>query len=73
VNVVAGKKVVPECIQFRAKPHIIAEELHAIFTNEIRIADIKEELAKVKESLGEKGAGRRAAEVVLRVIGEKTS
>ena len=33
VNVVAGKKIVPEFIQFQAKPHLIAREAISLLTN----------------------------------------
>lgn len=69
VNVVAGKKVVAECIQFDANAKKIAEELRAIFTNEPRVAEIKSELRNVKESLGESGASRRAAQKISRFLG----
>ena len=68
VNVVAGKRVVPECIQFQATAANIAKELKNIFTNEIKIADIKAELKKVKESLGAPGASSRAAQEILKII-----
>lgn len=68
VNVVAGKKIVPECIQFDANPERIAEELKSIFRNEVRIAEIKLELKKVRESLGEMGASRRAAQEVMKEL-----
>ncbi len=66
VNVVAGKRVVPECVQNQAKPEIIANALKAIFTDETKIAEIKSELKKVRESLGKSGASRRAAEEILK-------
>ncbi|HLD69808.1 MAG TPA: lipid-A-disaccharide synthase, partial [Candidatus Omnitrophota bacterium] len=68
VNVVAGKKIVPECIQFNATPQKIAREITSIYTNEKKIAEIKSELQKVKESLGAPGASRRAAEAVVRIL-----
>ena len=68
VNVVAGEKIVPECIQFDATPLRIAEELKNIFTNEPRLANIKDALKKVKDSLGPPGASERAAKEVLKVI-----
>lgn len=68
VNVVAGKKIVPECIQFDARPEKIAAELKAIFSDEIKIAEIKAELKKVRESLGEGGASHRAAEIILQTL-----
>lgn len=66
VNVVAGKRIVPECVQFQATGTKIAEELKNIFTNEPRIAETKADLKKVRESLGASGASRRAAEKILK-------
>ena len=61
----AGKKIVPECIQRDANPKRIAQEIQDIFTNEIRIAEIKSELGRVRESLGHSGASQKAAEKIL--------
>ena len=68
-NVMAGKKIVPECIQFDANGPKIAQELKNIFTDEIRIAEIKSELKKMRESLGEGGASVRAAKEILKMVG----
>lgn len=68
VNVVAGKRIVPECVQFQATGKKIAEELKSIFTNEPKIADMKFNLKRVKELLGPAGASRRAAEQILKTI-----
>ncbi len=68
VNVVAGKKIIPECIQDDANPQKIASELENILKDEIRIAEIKSELAKVGKSLGEPGANHRAAEIILKSL-----
>jgi lipid-A-disaccharide synthase len=68
VNIVAGKPVVPECIQFQATENNIASTLESIFKDECRIASIKSELDKVKEILGGSGAGRRAAAHILESI-----
>ena len=65
VNVVAGKRIVPECIQFQATPENIAEEMEKIFTNELKIASIKEELSQVRPLLGDHNASQQAAEAVL--------
>lgn len=65
VNVVAGKRIVPECVQFQATGHQIAKALKKIFTNEIRIAEMKTEFEKIREALGETGSIRRAARTIL--------
>jgi len=68
VNVVARKKIVPECIQHQATGKIIAYELEKIFTDEIVIADIKNELSAVKEALDSGGASEKAANEVIKVL-----
>ena len=69
VNVLAGKGIVPECVQRNATPKKIAKALMEIFTDDLKITEIKEELRKVKAMMGEPGASRRAAEEVLKVVG----
>lgn len=68
VNVVAGKSVVPECIQYEATPKNILNELKNILIDEARVQFIKTELRKVKEALGPPGASRRAAEEILKTL-----
>ncbi|MFA5059774.1 MAG: lipid-A-disaccharide synthase [Candidatus Omnitrophota bacterium] len=68
VNIVAGQKIVPECIQFEATAVHIANELKSISSNEFKMNQIKSALGFVKSSLGEPGASRRAAESVLKII-----
>ncbi|MBN1870565.1 MAG: lipid-A-disaccharide synthase [Candidatus Omnitrophica bacterium] len=68
VNIVAKKRIVPECVQFQATGGNIARELKDIFTDELKIAEMKTRLKTVKESLGESGASKRAAEEVLKSI-----
>jgi len=67
-NVVAGKQIVPECVQFGATPKAIAHQLKSIFTNEIRVAEMKDDLLNVKRSLGGRGASKRAAEAILTLL-----
>lgn len=68
VNVVAQKKVVPECLQFNARPEKIASTLKSIYQDPQELAKMKEELKDVSRRLGDKGASRRAAEEVLATI-----
>ncbi len=68
VNVIAERKIVPECVQHQARPSVIAKELKAIFTDEIKIAEIKSDLGEVKKSLGDGGASERAARAILKTI-----
>jgi len=65
VNIVAGKKIVPEFIQFQAKPKEISREVLRILGDAAERERIKKDLALVKSQLGEKGAAMRAAKVIL--------
>ncbi len=68
VNLVAGKQVVPELIQQDATPERIAQEAIKLLKDPAKRMAIREELAKVKEKLGEPGASDRAAQAVIEVL-----
>lgn len=65
VNIVAGKRIIPEFIQFQATPGRIANETIRILRSPSEINRIKNDLEQVKSSLGDKGAGLRAARIIL--------
>ncbi|OGX37143.1 MAG: lipid-A-disaccharide synthase [Omnitrophica WOR_2 bacterium RIFCSPHIGHO2_02_FULL_52_10] len=68
VNIVAGRRIVPECVQFEANGQTIAEEAQKILSDEFTMTRIKKELRSVKEALGESGASHRAAVEVLKLL-----
>ena len=68
VNIVAGKKIIPEFIQFQATPKKISEETIKILADSNRLQEMKKNLAQVKSQLGEKGASLRAAKTVLNFL-----
>ena len=68
VNVVAGRKIVPEFLQYGARPGRIANACLEILQDIERLNEMRAELAKVKEKLGEPGAPRRAAENILETL-----
>lgn len=65
VNVVAGKKIVPEFLQYEARPEKISQYILKLLKDKNLAGSIKEKLLRVKESLGESGASRRAASEVV--------
>jgi len=71
VNIVAKRKIIPEFIQYQARPKKIADEVIKILQNPSRIWQIKKDLAEVKSLLGEKGASERAARIILDFLGLK--
>jgi lipid-A-disaccharide synthase len=68
VNIVAGRRIVPECVQFQANGPAIAHAASLLLSDEFHITRIKKELRKVKEALGESGASHRAAVEVLKLL-----
>ncbi|MBI4707988.1 MAG: lipid-A-disaccharide synthase [Candidatus Omnitrophica bacterium] len=68
VNIVAGKKIIPEFIQFKAKPKEIAAETVRILNNSAQLIEMKNALCQIKSSLGEPGASSRAAKIITDFI-----
>jgi lipid-A-disaccharide synthase len=67
-NVLAGREIIPEFIQHEAKPESIADAVWGLYSNNSARAAMLDDMDRVTESLGKKGAERRAAEVVLREL-----
>ncbi|MDD5505802.1 MAG: lipid-A-disaccharide synthase [Candidatus Omnitrophica bacterium] len=65
VNIVAGKKVIPEFIQFNASPGKISAKTLEILNNRVELERMRSELASVKSSLGLPGAAARAARIII--------
>ena len=70
VNVVAGEKIVPECIQFEATGENIAKELRRIYQSPDEMSRMITALRRIRSSLGATGASLRAAEVVMKELGK---
>lgn len=67
VNILAGKRVVPELIQQDVTPQRIAEEVRKMM-EPAEHARVLRELAAVKAQLGDEGAARRAADEIVRLV-----
>ncbi|HMD37368.1 MAG TPA: lipid-A-disaccharide synthase [Vicinamibacterales bacterium] len=71
VNLIAGRKIVPELVQDAFTPDAVAREAIAMLTDRGRVATIRAGLAYVRQQLGGSGASRRAAEAILRAVGSR--
>lgn len=69
-NIIAGKEIVPEMLQKNAVPDLLAHKTLEIINDVSKFHYIKEELLNVKNSLGPKGAGKRAAESIQSFFNE---
>jgi lipid-A-disaccharide synthase len=68
VNIVAGKMVVPEYLQGRFKPDILAEQIQTLVASEDRMQTMRRELSLVAAALGPGGASARAAQLLSRKL-----
>jgi lipid-A-disaccharide synthase len=66
VNLVAGRRIVPELIQERFTPDHVARETVSLLRDTARAETMRADLAAVREALGGHGASMRAAQAVWR-------
>lgn len=67
VNVVAGTKIAPEFIQHDFTPERVAPVLEKFLLDAAHRVTVKHALAEVRTKLGEPGASRRVAEMILQL------
>lgn len=67
VNIIAGKRLVPELIQKMAHPQNISQKTIDMISDDKKIKSLKEKLLGVASELGESGACRRAAESIINI------
>jgi lipid-A-disaccharide synthase len=72
VNIIAGRRIVPELIQDDCTPERVANETLSLLTNPEKAEAARCALQEVRERLGRPGASARAAEAVLEVANTKS-
>ena len=68
VNIVSRKQIVPEFVQFRARPQLISKEAIELLKNKETYNALQKELSQIKTHLGSPGASKRAAQTILELI-----
>ncbi len=68
VNIIAGRRVVPEYIQGNVKPAEIAGELASMLASGTRRSRVLSDLRELRSRLGEPGAAARAAAMAFELI-----
>jgi lipid-A-disaccharide synthase len=69
VNLIAGRRAVPELVQGEVTGPRIADELITLLNKHARRDAVLAALAEVRERLGEPGASARAARAILDLAG----
>lgn len=67
VNIVAGKRIVPELVQHEATPNAMADHVISLLNNEVERATMLQELIEVKRKMGDAGASQRVAKLILKL------
>ena len=67
-NVLAGRSIVPELLQSEATPETLASTLESLLNNQNLREEQQSEFLKIIASLGERGAGERAAQQVANAL-----
>ncbi len=65
VNILCKEAVIPELIQKDATPEKISDDISKIIQNENYFANIQSKFKEIRFNLGESGASRRAAELIV--------
>lgn len=65
VNIVAGRRIIPELIQQEATAERLVEEARRLLQDQSAYSEMRAALHMVREQLGKPGASRRAAELIL--------
>ena len=68
VNLVAGKRLVPELLQEDATPGKIADTVMEMMKNRKKLNRLKKDLLAVKNTLGHAGASDRVADIAINML-----
>ncbi len=73
VNIVAGKRVVPEYLQHEAVPQDLADDLVSLLSNKDRRDQMLKDLALVKQKMGDGGASGRVATLIRQLTSREAA
>jgi len=73
-NLIAGREIIPELLQWAASPEKISETVCGILEDEHKMETMRREMRAVREKLGGPGASERLADIAFKMLaGEKPS
>lgn len=68
-NLIAGREIIPELLQWKAKPELISETVCNILLDQQKLTTMKNDLLQIREKLGGPGASERTAQLALKMMG----
>jgi lipid-A-disaccharide synthase len=68
INLIAGRRLVPELIQGQASAEGITEQVFNLLADREKFAQLKKDLLAARSVLGESGASRRVADIALSML-----
>ena len=71
VNIVAGRRIVPEYVQDAATPDAMADDVLSLLQDEERRHTMLEDLQALKINMGDSGASERVADLIVRLANRK--
>ncbi|MCQ9207605.1 MAG: lipid-A-disaccharide synthase [Omnitrophica bacterium] len=69
VNIIAGREIAPEVLQYDATPERLAERILSIISSKEKMGEQVNGLREVRRLLGQSGASMRAAHIINELIG----
>lgn len=73
VNIVAGRRIVPEYVQHEATPEAMARDVLSLMQDDKRRQITLADLEELKISMGDSGASERVARLILELASDKRS
>ena len=70
VNLITGKKIVPELLQDQASPIRIADTVYNMLDNASDLEKLRQQLLQVKDALGGPGASQRVADIAIGMLSD---
>ncbi len=70
VNLIAGKRIIPELLQDEVTPERVCKELSCLLFSFERRSSMVKELSEVRKKLGKPGASKKAAQKVIAILSQ---